>query len=55
MIPPEIINVICPHCKKTWMNIDFNNKYFCAACGHTLTEEQAKMEAWRSNSLYYGE
>lgn len=60
MIPPEIINVVCPWCHLTWMTppIDIPleaKNYFCVHCGHTLTEEQAKQEAWRSNSIYYGE
>ena len=56
MIPPKIINVICPNCKKAWMNKNSSDiEYFCAACGFTLTEEQAKYEAWRSASPYYGE
>jgi hypothetical protein len=56
MIDPTIINVICPNCKGTWMNLlECNRAYFCFECGHTLTKEQAKQEAWKSESPYYGE
>jgi hypothetical protein len=54
MIAPKIINVICPRCTLTWMNFS-SIEYFCVCCGFTLTEEQAKYEAWRSKSIYYGE
>jgi len=56
MIPPSIINVICPSCDKAWMNqSESSTEYFCCACGYTLTEERAKKVAWQSGSIYYGE
>lgn len=55
-VPPQVINVICPSCGKTWMTPDIESTdYFCCACGYTLTKEQAKKAAWRSKSIYYGE
>jgi ribosomal protein S27E len=56
MIPPQIINVVCPNCKDAWMNISESGiEYFCFHCGFTLTEEQAKKAAWQTRSPYYGE
>lgn len=56
MIDPKVINVICPHCSKAWMNwAEESGEYFCCACGFTLTEEEAKSAAWISKSSYYGE
>jgi uncharacterized Zn finger protein (UPF0148 family) len=56
VIEPTIINVICPQCKRTWMNrSEESGEYFCCACAFTMTEEQAKKEAWKSKSPYYGE
>jgi len=56
MIEPTIVNVICPKCEKTWLNKDSESgEYFCCHCGYAITEEEAKAEAWRSKSPYYGE
>lgn len=55
MIEPTIVNVVCPKCEKTWMNKDLEGVYFCVHCGYEMTEEEAKAEAWRSESPYYGE
>jgi hypothetical protein len=38
---PQIINIICPRCKLTWMNKSGNERfYFCYACSFILFDKQ---------------
>jgi hypothetical protein len=56
MIEPSIINVICPSCGLTWLTpAEWIKEYFCCACNYSCSEGEAKKEAWRSESIYYGE
>jgi hypothetical protein len=57
MVKPLIVNVICSRCKNAWMNVRSGKcwDYFCYSCGNIMTYAEAKKEAWKSGSQYYGE
>ena len=41
--PPQVVNLICPRCKLTWMNKNGNeNFYFCYACSFILFDRQVE-------------
>lgn len=37
---PEVINVTCPQCSLTWLNLLDYRTYFCYACGYIIFEKQ---------------
>jgi hypothetical protein len=40
---PEIVNLICPRCRLTWMNRNVEGRfYFCYACQFILFDKQMK-------------
>jgi hypothetical protein len=44
--PPQVVNLICPRCRLTWMNRNAEGKfYFCCACSFILFDRQVEEEA----------
>ena len=40
---PQIINLVCPQCRLTWLNSNIEGHfYFCFACGIILLDRQVK-------------
>lgn len=52
IMQPKIHNIICPVCRKTWMNKNGNELfYFCYACSHILFDKQVEEEILKSKVL----
>ena len=37
---PTVINVICPQCTKSWLNLQDERTYLCLSCNYVMLEKQ---------------